>query len=171
MKEMLRYGLILGMICLVASGLLAGVNSLTQKKIAAQAEAEEGAGLKEVLPQAARFEEVKQEGKVVYYKAFDQDNNLIGAAFKTSAKGYSSEIQAVAGINKEGAISAIKIISQNETPGMGSQVAEPSFTAQFAGKDINKIEEVEAITGATISSTAVISSVKKKAAEVYTSIK
>ncbi|MCX5701978.1 MAG: hypothetical protein NTW64_03245 [Candidatus Omnitrophica bacterium] len=45
MKEMIRYGLILGVICIVASGLLAGMNSLTKDRILAQAKEEEESSL------------------------------------------------------------------------------------------------------------------------------
>ena len=47
MKEILRYGFILGLICIVASGLLVTVNSLTKSRIIAQAQEEEEASLRE----------------------------------------------------------------------------------------------------------------------------
>ena len=166
MKEMLRYGFILGLICLVASGLLAGVNSLTKARILAQAKTEEESAFLKVLPNAKNFEPVKSDNDILYYQALDKDAKLIGVAFKVSAKGYSSTIETLVGMTKEGIITAIEILSQNETPGLGSRVAEPSFTGQFANKDMQSLDQVAAITGATISSTAVIESVKKKAEEI-----
>jgi len=163
---MIRYGFILGLICVVAAGLLAGVNSLTKFKIIAQAQAEEEAGLKEVLPQALRFEPEKFGGEVIYYKGYDQAGKLTGVAFKASSKGYSSVIETMAGMLPDGTITAIKILSQNETPGLGSQVAEPEFAEQFKNQDAVELSGVVAITGATISSRAVIDSVKQKAQEI-----
>ncbi len=164
MKEMLRYGFILSLICIVAAGLLAGVNVLTRSKILAQTQAEEEASLQEVMPEATHFLAVKSGEEVLYYKAYDQTGKLIGAAFKAQGKGYSSTIETMVGMLKDGTITVIKILSQNETPGLGARVAESSFTGQFRNK--KDLGGVQAITGATISSKAVIDSVKKKSAEV-----
>jgi electron transport complex protein RnfG len=166
MKEMLRYGFILGLICLVASGLLAGMNSLTKDRIIAQEKSGEEAALLEVMPSAQDFEPVKSDGDILYYKAKDKNGQPVGFIFKASAKGYSNTIETLVGMKKDGSISAIKVLSQNETPGLGSRVVEPSFTGQFANKDTQNLDQVAAITGATISSTAVIESVKKKAEEI-----
>jgi len=171
MKEILRYGIILGVICLVASGLLAGVNSFTKARIIAQAQQEEEASLKEVVPEAAHFEAVRSGNDIIYYRAHDKNAKLVGIAFKASGKGYSSEIETMVGMAADGRIIAIKILSQNETPGLGAQVIEPSFTRQFANKNIQHLNEVQAITGATISSKAVLDAVKKKAQEIQALIK
>jgi len=169
MKEIIRYGFVLTLICAVSGGLLAGVDMLTEPKIALQKANEEKAALEEVMPQADKFEMVKAEGKPEYYKAFDKSGAFLGVVFKASAKGYSSIIEVLTGMLKSGNITAIKVLSQNETPGLGSQVSDNKFTGQFSGKD-NTLSGVEAITGATISSSAVINSVKEKAKEIKTLI-
>lgn len=168
MNEIVRYGRTLGLICLLAGGLLAGVNSLAQPRISAQAKQEEQRILREVLPEADRFEAIKSSDKqeVIYYNGYDKDNKLLGVAFKAEAKGYSGTIETMAGMRLDGKISVIKILSQNETPGLGSRVAEDSFTRQFSDKDIADLWTVEAITGATISSKAVIDSVYEKAEQI-----
>jgi electron transport complex protein RnfG len=163
---MLRYGFTLAIICIVASGLLAGVNVLTKSRITSQAQAEEDSSLKEVFPEAAHFEAVKSGEEIIYYKAQDKEGRMLGAAFRASGKGYSSTIETMAGMFKDGTIKAIKILSQNETPGLGARVAEDSFASRFSNKGLQNLSEVEAITGATISSRAVIDSVKKKAEEI-----
>lgn len=171
MREMLRYGLILGLICSLASGLLAGVNHLTKAKIIAQAQAEEASSIKELFPGAANFQSIKSKaGEDIYYKAYNQEGNFLGVAFKAIGKGYSSDIETLVGMTKEGKIIAIKIINQNETPGLGSRVNEPSFTGQFTGRDTQDLSGVQAITGATISSRAVIDAVKNKAEEIKNEI-
>ncbi len=166
MKEMVRYGLTLALICVSASASLAVVNSLTKSKIIEQAKIEEEASLKEVLKDAQKFEEIKLGDEVLFYKAFDKDNKFIGAAFKASGKGYSSVVETMVGMRKDGVITAIKVLSQNETPGLGARIVEPSFTGQFSDKNIEGLSDVQAITGATISSRAVIESIKKKAREI-----
>jgi len=171
MKETLRYGFILAMICVVASGLLAGMNSLTKPKIIAQAQAEEETALREVMPQGEHFEPIKKGEDIIYYKALNKDGKLIGVAFKASGKGYSGVIDTLAGMSRDGTIIAIKVLSQNETPGLGVRITEPAFTGRFANKNIQDLTGVQAIAGATISSRAVINSVQIKVKEILELIK
>ena len=173
MREVARYGLILALICVVAAGSLAAVNALTGPKILVAAVTEGQAAFKEVMPLAIKFSAVKSEAgeEVSYYKAFDNQDKLIGFVFKTSGKGYSSVIETLAGIFPDGKISAIKIISLNETPGLGMRVTEKDFIDQFIHQDSLDLSGVQAITGATISSRAVMNSVMKKAQEIRALIK
>ncbi|MCX5693893.1 MAG: FMN-binding protein [Candidatus Omnitrophica bacterium] len=173
MKEMARYGFILGVICVVAAGLLATVNALTGPKILAAAQSEEQAALKEVMPTAVKFTAIKLEADntTLYYKVFDRQDKLIGFVFKASGKGYSSVIETLAGIFLDDKISVIKVISLNETPGLGMRVTEDKFTSQFNQQNSLDLSGVEAITGATISSRAVMDSVMKKAQEIKELIK
>jgi len=86
MRSMLRYGIILGLICLVATGLLATVNFFTKARIVAEAQKEIQSSLKEVLPQALDFEPIKFRNETVYYKGFAGDKSLAGVAFIARAK-------------------------------------------------------------------------------------
>jgi electron transport complex protein RnfG len=95
----------------------------------------------------------------------------VGFVFKASGKGYSSVIETLAGIFPDGKISAIKIISLNETPGLGMRVTEDKFRSRFNHQNSLDLLGVEAIAGATISSRAVINSVMKKAQEIKELIK
>jgi len=188
-NNFIRYAATLAIICLAASGLLSVVYNVTQPKIAAQAKMEEESALKDVYPGAERFEPVAGKGSVLYYKALNASGELLGYAFKAEKKGYSSTIVTMVGMDTKGIIKRIKILSQNETPGLGSRIEEvrqketfwdvvlkkvkivqkprPWFQVQFDGKDYKTLDRnVEAITGATISSLAVVVSVEEKAKEV-----
>jgi electron transport complex protein RnfG len=171
MRETIRYGFILAVICVVASGLLAGMNSLTKSRIIAQAQTEEDTALREVMPQGGYFDPIKKGEDIIYYKVRNKDGKFIGVAFKASGKGYSSVIDTLVGMTEDGTIVAIKILNQNETPGLGARIAESSFTGQFSDKNIQGLANVQAITGATISSKAVIDSVQEKAKEIQELIK
>jgi len=171
MKEALRYGFILAMICVVASGLLGGMNSLTRPKIIAQAQGEEQAALREVMPEGQHFEPIKKGKDIIYYKVNNKDGKFIGVAFEASGKGYSSVIDTLVGMTQDGSIAAIKILNQNETPGLGARIAESSFTGRFTNKNIQGLTDIQAITGATISSKAVINLVQEKAKEIQALIK
>ncbi|MDD2680475.1 MAG: FMN-binding protein [Candidatus Omnitrophica bacterium] len=147
----------LGIICILALGLAAAFSL-----------AEENLDLKEVLPEAASFTPVKKGAEVLYYKAADKDGRLIGAVFEAKAKSYS-EIDTLVGMLKDGTLTAIKVLAQHETPGIGSRVANQEFTDRF--RNIKDISHVQAISGATVSSQAVIDAVKKKAAEIKALLK
>lgn len=169
MKEILRYGFILAFICTTAAGLLASVNSLTKSRIISQAEAEEKASLKEVVAEADYFKPLKSQDELIYYQALNKTKKLIAVVFKAQAKGYSDTVETLVGMRQDGTIIAIKVLSQNETPGLGARISEPAFTEQF--RDKKDLGDVQAITGATVSSQAVIDSVKKKAQEIISLIK
>jgi len=168
MREMMRFGLTLAIICVLAAGLLATANKLTGPKILAAAQSEEQSALKEVMPQAAKFTAVKSDAnqEILYYQALDNQGKLMGFVFKASGKGYSSSVETLAGIFLDEKISAIKVISLNETPGLGMRVTESKFTDQFKQQNSLDVSGVQAITGATISSRAVMDSVMKKAREI-----
>jgi electron transport complex protein RnfG len=171
MKEMISYGIMIGLICAVASGILDRMNFLSKSKFITQAQAQVESDLAELLPPATRFEPVKSNGQILYYKGYDKDNRLVGAVFKAAGKGYSGEIETMAGMTRDGKITFIKVIAHNETAGVGSRVTEPGFTGQFSGKAIRQLPSVQAITGATISSSAVINSVAQKAQELTEMLK
>jgi electron transport complex protein RnfG len=171
MKAIMRYRFILALICILVAASLVVVHSKPEPRIISQALADEGAALKDVLAAAENFEPVKSEKGIVYYKAYNKDNKFIGVAFKTQSKGYSSIIEAMVGMTKDGTITAIKILKQNETAGVGARVVEPSFTGQFSNKNVQNLNEVQAITGATVSSGAVIDAVTQKAKEIKELIK
>ena len=160
MKEMIRYGAILGIICIVASGVLSVVNAVTEPQIKIQKDKEENAALSELMPEVKHFEPVMKEDALVYYKAFGNDGWLSGFIIKCAGKGYSSTIEAMAALNLSLEITAIKVLSANETPGLGSRISESFFLSQFSGKGLSGLGEVQAITGATISSSALIDAVK-----------
>ena len=75
------------------------------------------------------------------------------------------------GMDTNGIITHIKILSQDETPGLGAKIvevangeSEPWFQRQFSGKKASDLDHaVDAITGATITSKAVIDSIQQKA--------
>lgn len=165
-KEMLRLGGVLAFICVIAGGVLAAVHGVTAPAIAAQKEGGLSQAFKEVLPQGATFEPRPREGKTAYYVAYDAHKQLCGFVCQAEAKGYSSTIETLVGLTPGLEITAIKILSQNETPGLGSRVAEDGFTRQFVRKKLADFDAVQAITGATISSSAVIRAVKQTIARL-----
>ena len=164
MKEITRYSIVLLVICLISAGMLALIYNIAEPRINEQRRLEEERAIEEVLPQAPDvIEKVEQEG-LVFYKAKDAQGQFIAYVFITEAYGYSSNIRTVVSLKPNGKIMAIKVLEHQETPGIGSRITEDEFLNQFKNKNIN--EQFDAITGATISSGAVIDSIKEKAQEI-----
>jgi|YelNatPaOPRAMG01_1025707.scaffolds.fasta_scaffold00897_12 electron transport complex protein RnfG len=171
MKEIITYGLILMIICAIAAGALAYTYVQTQKVIALQKEKEKFNALHEILPLAKHFDKVenipKPKDKLVkILEIYEGKNNnqKVGKVIGLSVRGYSSDIHLFVGIDNFGKITKIKVISQQETPGLGAEVSKDSFLNQFIGKDSPNIElkkDIEPVTGATISSRAILRAVKE----------
>jgi electron transport complex protein RnfG len=155
-----KYALILAFYTAVAGGILAVTFSITEPQRKTNAKVNEIAAQKEVMPQAAKLEAFNKNG-FEYYKAKDDDGKLIGYVFLTKGKGYSSIIEIMLGLDSQFKVAGLKIVSQTETPGLGTRIMENSFLQQFIGKAGQEIAlkkdagEIDAITGATISSRAV----------------
>lgn len=187
-KTIIKFGVVLFSICFLSAVFLSGMNMLIKEKIAFQKYQAEQNALRQVILEAVEFEAVKKDSQTLYYKALDKNKDILGFCFIAYGKGYSSRIETMAGMDKEGRIDTIKILSQAETPGLGSKIAElagsvtlleavtsktkkdeklkPWFEERFSGKEIAELDKVDVITGATISSSAVIKSVKEKAEEI-----
>ena len=166
MKETIKYGLILGLICFLSSSVLAVVNGITEQKIKLQKEKEESLALKEALPESASFKPAFQEAQIIYYTAYDSEDKLNGFVIKSQGKGYSANIEVLTGLNLNLEMVNVRILSQSETPGLGSRIAEAPFLEQFKGKNLDSFSQVQAITGATVSSGAVINALKNRISEL-----
>ena len=154
-------------ICLVCSGLLAGVYALTAEPIAAAAAAKNEAAIKEVLPETAvTIEEertVDFEGaSYAYNLAYDEQGNTVGCAINVAPVGFGGPIVIKVGFDVNGVICNTKVLSQAETPGLGAKCVEPAFSEQFKGFDPAQKRlsvkkdggDVDAITASTITSRA-----------------
>ena len=148
------------LICLVATTLLAVTNNVTAPKIAELAEQTEVETRQKVLPAATGFGETQKmkNGSGTYAVG-----NKVGYVFVTVSKGYGGDVKIMTGIDKNGAVTGISPLELNETAGLGMKAQNASFLDQFKGKvkdiAVNKNSasgnEIQALTGATITSKAV----------------
>jgi len=98
----------------------------------------------------------------------------IGYAFMTNGKGYGGKIGILVGLETDRAVRGIRIISHQETPGLGAKITKIEFLGQFAGLVPDQLAlprdggAVDAITGATISSRAVAEGVAAGLIDVST---
>lgn len=168
MKYYLKLGFILLAFCIVASGILAYVNSITAPKIAAIKQAEADKARSELIPDA-EFElvDTNPEDEFHYYVALDPATDEVkGYTFTASETGYSSKVLTMAGIDVDFRLINIIVIDQAETPGLGANCTDDRFEAQFKGLELHEIVvdkdggEIKALTGATITSRAIASSLR-----------
>jgi len=181
-RDILKLGLILFAYSVVAGASLAYVNILTKPQIVANAVASENAAREEVLPgMAGGFEEkgtLKADGDDYPWWIGYSDKEKTkpgGYVVIVSGKGYSSVIRTMVGVGLDGKIVGMKVIFQQETPGLGTRISEiaygetePRFTSQFKGKSLDdnlKVRKdggsIDAFTGATISPRAVTNAVNR----------
>ena len=173
MSQLVKFGIILSVICLMATLVLAVTYEVTKPKIDAAMKNEEKEALKLILPEADSFNEKNIDG-IDYYEAL-KGKELIGYCVKVVSNGYSGFIRIIVGINLNGVITGVEVIEHSETPGLGAKIEEikpgeksPWFLRQFVGKPASEIEvnkNIDAITGATVSSKAVTEAVNKAVTE------
>ncbi len=156
----------LAIIVTISMILLIAVNSFTSTVVESRREEEVTAILEEIFPEMSQYE---LEGEV--YTIY-QDDTKTGYAFRASGSGYGGNIDVLVGLDNDFGIIGISILSQTETPGVGSKITESSFTDQFKGLSASDIAlsseggKIDAITGATISSRAVVDAIREKMVEV-----
>ncbi|HDY86745.1 MAG TPA: RnfABCDGE type electron transport complex subunit G [bacterium] len=172
MRDIIKFGCILMAYTLVVSVALAFVNIKTTPLIEVNKVAAENFARKEVLPGMSGDYELRGEGSefpywIVYKDA--EKSEIGGYIFITSGEGYSSTIETMIGVDVNATITGVKILFQQEIPGLGAKAEEiihgendPWFTRQFKGKSFGdniKVEKdggtIDSITGATITSRAI----------------
>lgn len=177
-KSLLIPAVVITLICLVSATILVGTYEITKPIIetnnakraeAARIEVFSAAGSqgfweipKEKLP--GLFEGNVPDGLVDIYVA----NNKTGVVITTEDKGFGGSIVVVTGIDKSGKITGINITDHTETPGLGTKAMTVEFLSQYMGKEkidsspnADKYTEIDAVTGATVSSNAVFRAVEK----------
>lgn len=82
-------------------------------------------------------------------------------ALEGKGKGFAGLIGVMVGVSKDGKLLDIGITSHSETPGIGSRVAEASFTEKFKGLKAEVGVKIDSISGATYSSKGVIAAVNQ----------
>lgn len=139
--KIFKMGFILAVFCVIAAGLLAYVYLFTKPTIEAQ--------------EKMTFENSKREVLA----------GADGYVVSVSPRGYAGEIKILAGVDLDGRIKGVKILDHRETAGLGANVVSPAFLKQFLEKTVKDPlepkKDIDAVTGATISSRAVCKGVKE----------
>ncbi|MBR3967990.1 MAG: FMN-binding protein [Clostridia bacterium] len=166
--------IVLSIICVVVTLALSSTNMLTENKIKALAIKKQNEAMAKLIA-ADEYHELKANTTLgdVTYNAAIKDGDTIGCIFVTEANGYGGTISVMTAVNMDCKIIAVEILAaSDETPGLGQNVTKPDWYSQFSGlkDDITVIKggsantennEINAVTGATISSKAVTSAVNQ----------
>lgn len=159
-KENLMPVVVLGSICLIVAALMAVINSYTAPKIADYEAQKVFESLKVVLD--GHFEEVTVPAGApatvtAMYKVTDDDNgDFKGNVVTVKQKGYAGDILLTIGIDAEGKTTKVVITAQSETHGKN---INPLLDRLSAGVTAENVADVEAVSGATVSSTAIKSAI------------
>lgn len=184
-KGMIKDAAILLLITVVAGLILGFVYQITKEPIAAAEEKAAKAAYQEVFPEAAGFSDKLElavpEGDSTWeqnYAGVELDNVLwatdaegvcLGYVLTmTSHEGYGGDITFTMGIQNDGTLNGISLLSISETAGLGMK-AGTVLVPQFAGKQVSQFtytktgstmdSQIDAISGATITTNAVTTAV------------
>lgn len=160
---------------------LAGFFQLVSPKIEANRLAEEKRAIFAVLEGAQDYDivttEVELDGvtkPVKIFRGYDAEGNTVGYSFIAEGPGFAAKIRMMVGLNVvPETLTGLRVVEQIETPGLGDKIAKDKFQGQFKGLAIRpeieyvknrkpeKENQIQAITGATISSKAVVQAINK----------
>lgn len=169
MNRSLKLGLTLLVITATAGLVLGVAYKVTEKPIAQAQLRQRQEAMRMALPSGEIFKKVDidlPDGSAIseVNEAYAEDK-LIGYDISVSTIGYGGSMEMIVGILNGGKVAGIRIISHSETPGLGANAGKPAFAGQFTGKVSPRLEvvkvsqgkddEIQAISGATITSRAV----------------
>lgn len=185
--KILKNTLILTVITLIAGILLGLVFQVTKDPIIVTQEAAKQKAYKTVLSKASSFEDYKdfdqgKAAKALKKGGYTRDDITEVAVAKdkggsdmgyvitvTSHEGYGGDIKISVGIQKDGTVKGIAMLSISETAGLGMKSTEPKFKDQFKDKKVEKFsytktgekgdDKIDALSGATITTNAVTNAV------------
>ncbi len=167
MKTIIKMLITLSVIGIISGGLLSEISKWAEPQIIAHRKAATEEAIFMVQPQAKSYKKMEMDFEV--YKVFDENENSIGYALPYEGSGFQGKIRIMAGLNEElSQVIGLQVLEQIETPGLGTKIVEKPFTDQFInlstepqvdwvkGVDPSNPNEIQAITGATISSKAIV---------------
>lgn len=153
---------VLCIMCIVVTGALAATNQVTAPIIEAATLAAQEAARTELLPEADGFTKVEGVSVDNVSDIYVSDNN-VGTVITCSGKGYGGTVTVMVAFTPDGTIKQLKVTEQGETQGLGTKVTtNASYWTKYEGLEAKPLTlgtDVDAMTGATISSRALMSAV------------
>lgn len=181
MKELLKLSIILALICCASALALGSVYELTKEPISRQQQLKKQRAVAAVFPdlplgggtEGSSMQVCADDNAEACREIFllSEGRRIRGIALEAFADGYGGPIDVMVGLLPDGSLSAISIISHSETPGLGANITQESFRSQFSrlAPDASAWElkknggTIDQVSGATISSAAVLQAVREQA--------
>lgn len=164
--------MILLVISAIAALLLGFVNQLTYERIDALAAEKLNSAMLEIQPEAEEFvlqENVTYDLVTGFYLA-QRGGETLGYCVETAPNGFGGKMTVLVGLDLDGTVTGVKLVDHSETAGVGTKTEDPAFLDQFKGKSgtvtIGGENGIDSISGATISSKAVMTGVNAALAAV-----
>ena len=169
LRDLPRLILTLVAVTVAAAALLGAVDLITAPAIAMRQEEDYRNALEEYFPGMADFSS-ESVGEKSFDLVYDANGELLGVMASTAAQGYDDLISYNLALDKEGSILGLRIVEHSETQGVGDVIEKPEFQDQFLGKScldpLQIGEDIDTVSGATISTRAMIESVRQLLAAV-----
>ncbi|MBQ2881641.1 MAG: FMN-binding protein [Clostridia bacterium] len=144
--------------------MLSIVNELTVETIAANTAKKSNIARQELFVDSTGFTSVdfeltEEEAKTVseIYSASGEGEDILGYCMNVLCKGFGGDIILIVGVDLDGDVTGVQLISHSETPSIGAVALDENgkLLPQFVGVSSSGIEGIESVSGATISSSAV----------------
>ncbi len=164
MRDILRLSLILAGVAIISASLLTGINIVTEPIIIARQEEDYYRALERFFPDIDHFEAEMIDGDK-YDIVYDQAGEMLGIMATVETVGYEGGLIYNLAVDDQGDIKGLVIVSHSETPGIGDVITTDEFQEQFIGKGfddpIEDGEDVDSVSGATLSTGTMIVSVRR----------
>ncbi len=164
MRDVLRLSITLAVVAIVSAALLTGVHNITEPVITEREQREYLEALERFFPEIDHFETEEINGDQ-FDLVYDQDGEKLGVMATVETQGYEGTITYNLAVDAETEIIGILIVSHSETPGIGDVITTDNFQEQFIGKSfedpLEAGEDVDTVSGATLSTGAMISSIRR----------
>ncbi len=149
------------LISTITAILLSGVNALTVDRIAENSRAEKAAAIAEIFSGDIESELFESPiGGIAELYVVKESGNAIGYAAQVEPLGFGGTMTVMVGVNVDGTLAGVKLVSHSETPGLGSRVGDSVYLSQYIGKGAESLNGgIDIITGSTISSNAILEAV------------
>ena len=161
--SVLNIGARLLVICLVVAAVVSLVNEVTKARYAEIQKEEQQKAMASIFgSQSVTVTELGDPSGDSFY-AVRQGEELLGYCVQVVTAGFGGDMTLMVGFRADQTLVGVQILSHSETPGLGARVSDASYLGQYAGKSgtLTLGENVDAISGATISSRAVLAGVKE----------
>lgn len=192
-KEIIKPAITLFLVCVIITGALAVVNGITKPIIEERDKAALQESLSVVLPGSGSFSDAMDREMLISrgYQPGETVKNLyevhaggetVGYVVEVTPRGYGGVISILVGIDRDLSVTGVKILSHNETPGLGSKAQDEAYLKQYLGtipENLYRVVktapsqdgDIAALSGATVTSRAVSNGISEAASLVRSLVK